>query len=94
MLLRFDVLDAVDVLEVQLELIDDQPFHLGGAHAVEVLDDVDLRHVERRENVDAHLGNGQRPAADQAHDHHHHCDGMTQGKSNRVHSKRIPLLLQ
>ena len=52
--LRLDALDAVDVLEVQLELVDDQPLHLGGAHAVEVLDDVDLRQVEGREDIDAH----------------------------------------
>ena len=88
--LGFNVFDAVDVLKVQLELVDDQPFHLGGAHAVEVLDDVDLRQVEGRENIDAHAVNCQRPAADQANGHHHHRDGMTQCKSYRVHSGSNP----
>ena len=82
---RFDVLDAVDVLEIQLELIDDQPFHLGRAHAVEVLDDVDLRQIEGRKDVDAHARHGQAAAADQGHDQHQHGDGMTQGEIDRIH---------
>ena len=83
--LRLDALDAVDVLEVQLELVDDQPFHLGGAHAVVVLDDVDLRQVERREDVDAHAE--RRPARRRrsGHDQHHHRDGMTQCEIDGVH---------
>ena len=40
---RLDVLDAVDVLKVQLELVDDEPFDLVGAHADVIEKDVDLR---------------------------------------------------
>ncbi len=83
--LRLDVLDAVDVLEVQLELVDDQPFHLGRAHAVEVLDDVDLRQVEGREDIDAHAENGQHPAADQRDHHHQHGDRVAHREVDGVH---------
>ena len=51
---RVDVLDAVDVLEVQLELVDDEPLHLVGAHADVVEEDVDLRGVQRGEDVHPH----------------------------------------
>ena len=51
---RLYVLDAIDILEVQLELVDDEPFDLRGTHAVEILDDIDLRQVERQ-NIDAGL---------------------------------------
>ena len=40
---RLDVLDAVDVLEIELELVDDEPFDLVGAHADVIEKDVDLR---------------------------------------------------
>ena len=42
-----DVLDAVDVLKVQLELVDDEAFDLVGAHADVIEEDVNLRRVER-----------------------------------------------
>ncbi len=87
--LRLDVLDAIDVLEVQLELVDDQPFHLGGAHAVEILDDVDLRQIERREDVDAHAVHGQSAAADQGDHHHHHGDGVAHRELDGVHGLSV-----
>ena len=84
---RLDVFDAVDILEIELELVDDQPFHLGRAHAVEVLDDVDLRQVERGKNVHPHAINGQAAAADQGDHQHEHGDRMAEGKVDRVHAR-------
>ena len=52
--LRLDVVDAVDVEEVILVVVGDQPFHLGGVHAAVGLGDVDDRQVELREDVDLH----------------------------------------
>ena len=43
---RLDVLNAVDVLEIELELIDDEPFDLIGAHADEVEENVNLGSVQ------------------------------------------------
>ncbi len=73
---RLDVLDAVDVLEVQLELVDDEPLDLVGAHADEVEEDVDLRGIQRREDVHPHPREGQGAEADQADDQHQQRDGM------------------
>ena len=62
---RFDVLDAVNVLEVQLELIDDESLDLVGTHADEIEEDVDLGSVQRGEDVHPHLFIGQGAEADQ-----------------------------
>ena len=40
---RVDILNAVHVLEIQLELVDDEALHLVGAHPDIVEEDVDLR---------------------------------------------------
>ena len=63
---RLDVLDAVDVLEIQLELVDDESLDLVGTHADEIEEDVDLRGVQRGEDVHSHLLIGQDAEADQA----------------------------
>ena len=47
-------LDAVDVLKQQLELVDDQPFHLRGAHAAVLQKDINPRLVERGKDVHLH----------------------------------------
>ena len=67
---RLDVLDAVDVLKIQLELVDDESLDLVGTHADEIEEDVDLRRVQRGENVHSHLRVGQDAEADQADDQH------------------------
>ncbi len=46
---RLDFADAVDVLEQQLELVDDQAFHLRGTHAAVLQKDVDPRLVAATE---------------------------------------------
>ena len=45
---RIDLLDAVDVLKIQLELVDDEALDLVGAHADVIEKDVDLRRVAAR----------------------------------------------
>lgn len=89
--LRLDVLDAVHVLEPQLELIDEQPFHLAWVEAAKVDEDVDLRLVDGREHINAHAIQGEQTASEQADDEHHHRDRMAQGKNDRVHV-RSPFL--
>jgi hypothetical protein len=81
-----DVLNAVDVLEVQLELVDDEALHLVGAHADVIEEDVDLRDVQRGEDVDAHPAVGQRAAADQGDDQHQGRDRTPHGEDGRIHS--------
>ena len=85
-----DVLDAVDVLEVQLELVDDEPLHLVGAHADVVEEDVDLRGVQRGEDVHPHPAVGQDAAADQGHDQHQGRDRAPHGEDGRIHCPYTP----
>ena len=73
---RLDVLNAVDVLEIQLQLVDDKALDLIGAHADEVEEDIDLWNVERGEDVHPHPLIGQDSQADQPDDQHHGRDGM------------------
>ena len=68
MFARIDILDAVNVLEIQLELVDDEPLHLVGAHANVIEEDVDFGNVERGEDIDAHPVQAQKATADQRHD--------------------------
>jgi hypothetical protein len=49
--LRFDVVNAVDVEEVVFVVVGDQPFHLGRVHAAVGLGDVDDRQIQAGENV-------------------------------------------
>jgi hypothetical protein len=53
-----DVLDAIDVLEVQFQLVDDEALNLVATHTDEIEEDIDLRGV-RGEDVHPHLGEGQ-----------------------------------
>ena len=87
---RVDVLDAVDVLEVQLELVDDEALHLVGAHADVVEEDVDLRGVQRGEDVHPHPAVGQHAAADQGHDQHQGRDRAPHGEDGRIHQPTLP----
>src|SRR5205807_128302 len=82
-----DVLDAVDVLEVELELVDDEALDLVGAHADVVEEDVDLGGVQGREDVHAHLGVGQEAAADEGHDQHEGRDRVPHGEDRRVRTR-------
>ncbi|TXT29868.1 MAG: hypothetical protein FD138_2366 [Planctomycetota bacterium] len=49
-----DVMDAVDVEEVVLVVVGQQPFHLRRVHAAIRLADVNHRQIERREDVHRH----------------------------------------
>ena len=82
---RIDILDAVDVLEIQLELVDDEALHLVGAHADVIEEDVDLRDVQRGEDVHPHPAVGQHAAADQGHDQHQGRDRAPHGEDGRIH---------
>ena len=82
-----DVLDAVHVLEVELELVDDEALHLVGAHADVVEEDVDLGDVQRGEDVHPHAVIGQDAAADQGHDHHHGRDRAPHGEDGWIHHR-------
>ncbi len=66
MFFDFDVMDAVDVEEVVLVVVGDQPFHLGRVHAAVGLGDVDDRQVQAGEDVDLHAVEGQTAAAARA----------------------------
>ena len=52
--LALDVLDAVDVEEVVLVVVGDEPFHLGGVHAAVRLGDVERRDAEVGEDIARH----------------------------------------
>ena len=49
--LRFDVLDAVDVEEVVLVVVGEEPFHLRGVHAAVRLGHVDDGHAQIGKDV-------------------------------------------
>ena len=63
MILRLDVLDAVDVEEVILVVVGDEPFHLGRVHAAVGLGDVERRHAEVGEDVARHACRASTPAS-------------------------------
>ena len=67
---RIDLPDAVNVLKIQLELVDDEALDLVGTHADVIEEDVDLRRVQRGEDIHSHPAEGQDAAADQGHDQH------------------------
>jgi len=62
------MLDAGDVEEVVLEVVDDEPFHLGRIQAAIGLSDVENRYTEIRKDVAGHPLDGKKPR-------HHHGDG-------------------
>ena len=57
--LRLDALDAVDVEEVVLVVVDEIPLHLRRAHAAVRLRDVDDRQIQIGKDVDAHPADGE-----------------------------------
>ena len=85
-----DILDAINVLEIQLELVDDEALHLVGAHADVIQEDVDLRDIQRGEDVHAHPAVGKDAAADQRHDQHQGRDGATHCDNSRIHDSMPP----
>ena len=84
---RFNVLDAIHILERQLELVDEQTFHLSRVHAAVVAEDDNLRLIDWREDIHPHAREGQAAAGDQRHDHHHRGDRVPHSKDNKVHSE-------
>ena len=82
-------LHTVNVLEGNLELIDQQTFHLAGVHAAVVAEHEDLRLIDRRKDVDSHSGQSQSPACDERHDHHHRGDGMAHPEDDHVHKATL-----
>jgi hypothetical protein len=83
--LRFHVVDAVDVQEVVLVVVGEQPLHLGRVHAAVGLADVNHRQVQTGEDVHLHAADGQDAAHYQADHRHHDGDGMPQREDNGVH---------
>ena len=67
---RLDVADAVNILKIQLELVDDEALHLVGPHADVIEKDVDFRHIQGGKNIDPHFFVGKRTATDEGHDQH------------------------
>ena len=78
-MLRLDALDAVHVLKVELELADDEPFHLVPAHAIEVLDDVHLGR-SKGGKMSTRMRKPPHAAGNHGYDHHHHRDGVSERK--------------
>ena len=79
------MLHAVDVLEEQLVDVGDQALDLLGVHPAVVVDDVELRLVERRKDVLLHLVDAEEPAQRQGEHQHHDGDRSAQREDNRVH---------
>ena len=79
---RINILDAINVLKIQLELVDDEALHLVGAHADVIEEDVDLRDVQRREDIHPHPIKAQHATADQCHDQH-------QGRNRAPHREVV-----
>ena len=83
--LRLDVVDAVDVEEVVLVVVGEQPLHLGRVHAAVRLGDVDDGQIQVREDVDGHAVNGQAAAQDDGDHEHHDGERPSQGEDDRIH---------
>src|SRR5213078_513640 len=80
-----DVVDAVDVEEVVLVIVGEQPFHLGRVHAAVGLGDVDDGQVEGGEDVHAAAPGGEGAAEDDGGDGHEDDVGVAQREANGVH---------
>jgi len=65
------MLDAADVEEVVLVVVDDEPFHLGRIQAAIGLSDIENRDTEIRKDVAWHPLDGKKPR-------NHHGDGQHQ----------------
>ena len=83
--LRLDRLDAVDVLEILLVDVSDDPLDLLGGHARVIVYYVDLRGVDSGENVDPHSQQGQNASANHGHDDHGQRDRPPHCKLSNVH---------
>ena len=84
------MLHAVDVLEEQLVDVGDQALDLLRVHPAVVVDDVELRLVERREDVLLHPVDAEEPAQAQGEHQHHHGDRPAECEDNRVHEPDRP----
>src|SRR5205807_7658214 len=80
-----DVVDAVDVEEVVLVVVGEQPLHLGRVHAAVGLGDVDDRQVEGGEDVDLGTAEGQVASPNQGDNSHQHRNRMAQCKNDGIH---------
>ncbi len=76
--LRLDVLNAVDVEEVVLVVIRDEPFHLLRAHPPIGLSDIDDRRVQVRQDVDAAAQDRERRGQQNGDRQDQHGNGPTQ----------------
>ena len=65
------MLDAGDVEEVVLVVVDDEPFHLGRIHAAIGLGDIENRYTEIGKDVAGHPLDGEQTR-------HHYRDGQHQ----------------
>ena len=68
------MLDSIDVLKEELVDVGDQAFNLLGVHAAVIVDDVELRLVERGKDVLLHLVDAEEPAEGKREHQHHHGD--------------------
>ena len=66
-----------------------KPFHLVGAHADVIEEDVDLGDVERREDIHPHPVEAQQAAADQGHDQHQGRDRAPHREGGRIHEASL-----
>ena len=80
-----DVLDAGDVEEVVLVIVDDEPFHLRRVHAAVGLGHVQHGHPEIREDVPRHAIERQKTHQCNGYDHHQKRDRASQCKRHQVH---------
>src|SRR5207245_353652 len=83
--LRFDVVDAVDVEEVIFVVVGDQTFHLSRVQAAVGLRNVDDGQVKAWENVYLHTAQRQPAARDECNHRHHHGEGTAQSEFDGIH---------
>ena len=81
----FDMLDAGDVEEVVLVVVDDEPFHLRRVHAAVRLGDIQDGHPEIREDVPRHPIDRQKTHQCNGYDHRQKRDRASQCKRHQVH---------
>ena len=81
----FDMLDAGDVEEVVLVIVDDEPFHLRRVHAAVRLGHVQDGHPEIREDVPGHAIDRQKTHQCNGYDHRQKRDRASQRKRHQVH---------
>src|SRR5438105_4824969 len=82
---RFDVLDAVDVEEVILVIVNQESFHLRRVDATIRLRHVENRHAEIGKDVTWHPIDGDDPGEDCRDDDHENGDRPPKSKLYEVH---------